>query len=177
MAAATSSAASVGSPRIDQPRPSLRAAASRALLHSAAAGEQLAQVRRGGRRRAGAAAPAELPRRLVADAGRRSSAAPAAQASRTVISFCVSVPVLSVQITVQAPSVSTAESFLISALRRAMRCTPIASASVTVGRSPSGTKATTIPTAKMKPTRERPARRRPTERTKKTHPDATRRAA
>ena len=40
---------------------------------------------------------------------------------------------------------------MIRAFRFAMRCTPIASDSVTVGRSPSGTNATTIPTEKMNP--------------------------
>ena len=75
---------------------------------------------------------------------------PASQMSRTVISFWVSVPVLSVQMTVVQPSVSTAERRLISALRLAMRCTPMARDSVTVGSSPSGTKATIMPMAKMK---------------------------
>jgi len=69
---------------------------------------------------------------------------------RTVISFWVSVPVLSVQITLVDPKVSTAESFLIRALRFAMRCVPIAKASVTVGNKPSGTKATIIPSARMR---------------------------
>src|SRR3990167_6623539 len=63
----------------------------------------------------------------------------------------VSVPVLSVQITVVAPSASTAESRLTSIPRRAMRWTPSASASVSGGRRPSGTLATTIPRAKRKP--------------------------
>ena len=64
--------------------------------------------------------------------------------------FCVSVPVLSVQMTVVQPSASTAGRWRISALRLAMRCEPIASASVTVGSSPSGTFATMMPMAKMK---------------------------
>ena len=64
--------------------------------------------------------------------------------------FCVSVPVLSVQMTVVQPSASTAGRWRISALRFAMRCEPIASASVTVGSSPSGTFATMMPMAKMK---------------------------
>ena len=78
--------------------------------------------------------------------------------SRTVISFLVSVPVLSVQMTVVQPSVSTEESFLMSALRPAMRWTPMASDRVTVGSRPSGTMATMMPTAKTKPSiRLRPA--------------------
>ena len=67
----------------------------------------------------------------------------------TVISFWVSVPVLSVQITVVQPSVSTADRRLISALRLAMRCTPMARDKVTVGRRPSGIKATIMPRAKI----------------------------
>ena len=46
---------------------------------------------------------------------------PATQMSRTVISFLVSVPVLSVQMTVVQPRVSTDESFLMSAPRSAIR--------------------------------------------------------
>ncbi len=69
----------------------------------------------------------------------------------------MSVPVLSVQMTVVQPSVSTDESFLMSAWRSAMRWTPIASDSVTVGSSPSGTSATMMPTEKRKPSIERQA--------------------
>lgn len=57
---------------------------------------------------------------------------------RTVISLRVSVPVLSVQITEVAPSVSTAGSLRITALRAAIRCTPIASVMVMTAGSPSG---------------------------------------
>jgi len=46
---------------------------------------------------------------------------------RTVISFRVSVPVLSEQMTVTDPSVSTLGSFRINAFRAAMRCRPNAS--------------------------------------------------
>ena len=45
--------------------------------------------------------------------------------TRTVISFFVSVPVLSEAITLAEPSVSTAARWRTIALRRAMRCTPI----------------------------------------------------
>ena len=64
--------------------------------------------------------------------------------------FCVSVPVLSQQITVVEPSVSTAGRWRTRALRRAMRCVAIASESVTVGASPSGTFATMMPIANRK---------------------------
>ena len=68
----------------------------------------------------------------------------------TVSSFSVRVPVLSVQITVVSPSVSTDESRRTSARRRAIRCVARASESVTVGRRPSGTIATMTPMAKTK---------------------------
>ena len=67
----------------------------------------------------------------------------------TVISFCVSVPVLSVQMTEVEPRVSTELSFFTSAFLLLMRCTAMASESVTVGSSPSGMKATTMPSEKM----------------------------
>ena len=57
----------------------------------------------------------------------------------------VRVPVLSVQITSVEPSVSTAVSRFRSALRRAIRRTPTASARVMVGSRPSGTLATSRP--------------------------------
>ena len=57
-------------------------------------------------------------------------------------------PVLSVQMTVVEPSVSTLESFLTSTLRFAMRCAATESAIVSVGSSPSGTLATMMPIAK-----------------------------
>ncbi len=61
--------------------------------------------------------------------------------------FCVSVPVLSQQIVVVEPSVSTAGRWRTSALRLAMRCVAMASESVTVGSRPSGTLATMMPMA------------------------------
>ncbi len=51
-------------------------------------------------------------------------------------------PVLSVHTTDVEPSVSTAGSSRTTARRRAMRCTPIASAMVTIAGSPSGIAAT-----------------------------------
>ncbi len=65
------------------------------------------------------------------------------------ILFSVSVPVLSVQMTVVDPSVSMAERRFTSPPERARSLTPIASASVIVGRSPSGTFATIRPMAKL----------------------------
>ena len=73
----------------------------------------------------------------------------AVQIRSTRIRFSVSVPVLSVQITVVAPSVSTALSRLTRAPPRASRRTPSASASVIVGSSPSGTLATSRPIANI----------------------------
>ena len=77
----------------------------------------------------------------------------------TCIRFSVSVPVLSVQITVVEPSVSTADSRLTSAPRLASRRTPIASARVIVGSRPSGTFPSSSPIAnEIEPASERPAR-------------------
>ena len=67
----------------------------------------------------------------------------------TRILFWVRVPVLSVQMTEVEPRVSTADSRLTSAPRRAISRTPTASASVIVGSSPSGTFATSSPMAKL----------------------------
>ena len=66
------------------------------------------------------------------------------------MAFCVKVPVLSEQITEVAPNVSTEDSFLTKAWSLAMRWTAMAKDRVTVGRSPSGIKATIIPNAKIK---------------------------
>ncbi len=63
----------------------------------------------------------------------------AVTSARTVISFCVSVPVLSLAITVAEPSVSTADSRRTMALRRAIRCMPSDSTTVVTAASPSGT--------------------------------------
>ena len=56
----------------------------------------------------------------------------------TTILFCVRVPVLSEQITVLLPSVSTAGSFLIKAFSFAIRFTPRAITIVAVAGKPSG---------------------------------------
>ena len=56
----------------------------------------------------------------------------------TIISLRVNVPVLSVQMTLTEPKVSTAGKRLINALRFAIRCTPIASPTVIIAGNPSG---------------------------------------
>ncbi len=58
--------------------------------------------------------------------------------------FSVRVPVLSEQMVVTEPSVSTAGNFRISALRFNIRCAPMASAIVTTAGKPSGTAATAM---------------------------------
>jgi hypothetical protein len=68
----------------------------------------------------------------------------------TVIWFSVSVPVLSEQITVVLPSVSTAGRRRISAPRRAMVDTPTASRIVTAAGNPSGIAPTASATAASK---------------------------
>ena len=64
---------------------------------------------------------------------------------RTVISFLVSVPVLSEHTVVTEPSASTAGSLRVIAFRRAICCTPIASVIVTSAGRPSGIAATANP--------------------------------
>ncbi|MNJ42969.1 hypothetical protein D3C77_379530 [compost metagenome] len=60
----------------------------------------------------------------------------------TVILFCVSVPVLSEQMTEAQPSVSTDGSLRTIAFRLIIRCTPNARAIVTIAGRPSGIAAT-----------------------------------
>ena len=76
------------------------------------------------------------------------------QTSTTFIRFCVRVPVLSVQMKVVEPRVSTAWRLRTRALRLAMRCAPTARESVTVGSRPSGTSATATPMANRKASRQ-----------------------
>ncbi len=148
LCANASSAPSVGSPT-QRHRPCK--ASSRASPHSAAA-------------RSNGSTSASAP----ASSGRSdsSSVPPGAQpafvavrlrvnvrASRAVIWFVVIVPVLSEQITVVAPSVSTDSRCLTSAPRCAILVALIASESVSVGSSPSGTSATITPIPNKKPLR------------------------
>ena len=65
----------------------------------------------------------------------------------TIISLRVRVPVLSEQITLTEPRVSTAGRRRMMALRRAMRWTPMASVMVMIAGRPSGMAATARPTA------------------------------
>ena len=70
--------------------------------------------------------------------------------STTVILFCVSVPVLSEQMTCAQPRVSTAVRRRIIALRFDMLVTPMDKTTVTTAASPSGMAATASDTAIMK---------------------------
>jgi hypothetical protein len=67
-----------------------------------------------------------------------------------VILFWVKVPVLSEQMQLVEPSVSTAYRFFTSTFSSARRLAVKVSPTVTSARSPSGTLATIIPMAKMK---------------------------
>jgi len=74
---------------------------------------------------------------------------PSVNAFCTVILFCVSVPVLSEQITETEPSASTARSFLMMAFCFAIFCVPIASPIVTIELNASGIAATASATANI----------------------------
>ncbi len=83
--------------------------------------------------------------------------------SRTVISFWVSVPVLSEQIVDTEPSVSTAAILRVIARRWAICCTPSASVMVTSAGRPSGIAATAKPmVAEMSSRPPRPWTSQPT---------------
>ena len=121
-------------------RPSQPWHRTRARRHAAApstAGRDDDRVRRPGTRR-----------RVVAGARHREQLSGHEQL-RTVISFLVSVPVLSEQITDVLPSVSTTGRRRTSALRLTMRRTPMASEIVTTAGSASGTTATASAMPKM----------------------------
>ena len=66
--------------------------------------------------------------------------------STTSILFCVKVPVLSEQITLLLPNVSTAGNFLIILFFFAILVTPIDNTIVTIAGNPSGIAATASPT-------------------------------
>ncbi|OPY22661.1 MAG: hypothetical protein A4E23_00702 [Methanomethylovorans sp. PtaU1.Bin073] len=76
--------------------------------------------------------------------------------------FWVSVPVLSVQITVVEPRVSTDSSCFISAFLFAILLEARLKARVTVGSKPSGTLATMIPIAKIRFSRKVSCTKKPT---------------
>jgi hypothetical protein len=142
LTATVSSATSVGSPSGRQSGASSVGANRCASLHStpavsraSSAGSAVA-AREASPRRHMPSGAYPVPETLRVSPPGRTSAV-------TVISLQVSVPVLSVQITVVEPSVSTAESRRTTACRRAMRCTPTASAMVMATGNPSGTMPTT----------------------------------
>ena len=80
---------------------------------------------------------------------RRSSVWLPTKARVSVMRFCVSVPVLSEQMTDALPSVSTAGRRRMSACFFTIFCTPIAKTMVTMAGSPSGMAATASDTAVM----------------------------
>jgi hypothetical protein len=87
-----------------------------------------------------------LDARTAARKRARSSEPDAGRSAATRIRFWVSVPVLSVQMTVVSPSVSIASRRRTIAPRRAIARAPSASAAVTVAANPSGTAATATAT-------------------------------
>ena len=119
---------SVGSPIARQASPGVAVCSRRALEQSEAA-------------RSSTRLRASSPCSVVP------SPTPGSQICSTSMRLPVRVPVLSLQITLTDPSVSTADSRRTRAWQRAIRCTLNASARVTVGSRPSGTFATRIPIA------------------------------
>ena len=94
------------------------------------------------------------PSRMTVPAGSQPSpesvtTSPPAKASRTVIWFWVSVPVLSEQMTVVLPSVSTAGRLRMMEWRFAILPTPMARVMVTAAGRPSGIAPTASATAAM----------------------------
>ncbi len=87
---------------------------------------------------------------------------PVTTISCTVIWFWVSVPVLSEQMTVTLPSVSTADSLRMMARRCAMRETPMARVTVSAAGKPSGIMATASAMAAVKVSTTDCPRRTPT---------------
>jgi hypothetical protein len=93
--------------------------------------------------------------------------------SFTTMRFWVSVPVLSVQITVVEPNVSTDDKCRIRTFRFAMRWLASTSASVSVGSRPSGTMATMMPMAKTNAFQNGTPAKRPTTKKRSPIPTAT----
>ena len=111
------------------------------------------------------------PWRPIADARKLRRLCPSMAISVAIMRFCVNVPVLSQQITVVQPRVSTDGRFFTSAWRLAMRWTPMASDKVTVGSSPSGTLATNSPMQKTKASRKRQSGNKPAEKQRRSSPN------
>ena len=101
------------------------------------------------------------------------SAAPSRYAFCSVMRFCVSVPVLSEQMTDALPSVSTAGSRRMIAFFLTMRCTPIESTIVTMAGRPSGIAETASETEVMKISSTSMPFRRPTTKMIAQAPSAT----
>ena len=112
---------------------------------------------------AGDHAGGELSQPAVSPFGRASPGSPFSRLSEpggvqivvALIRFSVRVPVLSVQMTLVEPRVSTALSLLTTAPRRTRSLAPTARARVITGSSPSGTRPTRSPTAKTTGRRSR----------------------
>ena len=100
-------------------------------------------------------------------------AAPSRYAFCSVMRFCVSVPVLSEQITEALPSVSTAGRRRMIAFFFTMRCTPIESTMVTIAGRPSGIAETASETAVIKISRTLMPFKRPTTKMTAHAPSAT----
>jgi hypothetical protein len=144
--ASTRRAASVGSPTRVVRAPSR---STRALLQCRAQASRACTARSAARAAGETGAPSRRKSAVGACPSPRTvttaPSIPAVRSATTVARFCVRVPVLSEQMTVVQPRVSTLSRSLTRAPRFAIRDTPTARASVTVGSSPSGTLATKIP--------------------------------
>ena len=140
-AAAVSSALSVGSPSARKPPAPFAPASNVASLHSAPPASSSASAVGSGLNLTSSVSVTGFP---AFNASAKSSVCPATSRILTVIRFSVRVPVLSEQITVTDPRVSTAGSLRINALRRSIRCAPSARVMVTTAGNPSGTAATAI---------------------------------
>ena len=141
LAAATSNAPSVGSPRTDH-TPSR--SCKMAPLHRTA---DSSKACRPGERSGRGSSPSMKSPSGAYPSPRTTIVRSPAYRRVTVISFLVRVPVLSVQMTVVAPRVSTAGNRRISACLSTMRVTPRASVMVTIAGRPSGMAATARLTA------------------------------
>ncbi len=165
-AAANTSAPSVGSPNARYRSPSRSARSSTASLHKAEAMTSNLRLRTWG------LAPCVSPRSSSGTRLRNSVStvcvSPITSSTVTVIRFSVRVPVLSEQMTVTEPSVSTAGSLRMSASRLSMRCAPSARPMVTTAGSPSGTAATAILMAVSSISRQFSPRSKPNTKTRPT---------